>query len=123
MKAPLFFICLIFFIGVLQQAEAQKILRGTVMDKNLKEPLIGANVFVVNEDDRALGGVVAGPNGQYIIAIPEGENLSIAFSFIGFKSERLPYQGQRIINVRSEERRVGKECRSRWTPSHQRRKS
>lgn len=103
MKAPLFFICLIFFIGVLQQAEAQKILRGTVMDKNLKEPLIGANVFVVNEDDRALGGVVAGPNGQYIIAIPEGENLSIAFSFIGFKSERLPYQGQRIINVELEE--------------------
>ena len=41
MKAPLFFICLIFFIGVLQQAEAQNILRGTVMDKNLKEPLIG----------------------------------------------------------------------------------
>src|ERR1035437_5472027 len=25
---------------------------------------------------------------------------------------------QRIFNIRSEERRVGKECRSRWSPYH-----
>ena len=25
---------------------------------------------------------------------------------------------ENIINVRSEERRVGKECRSRWSPYH-----
>src|SRR6267142_4157586 len=27
-------------------------------------------------------------------------------------------QGGRLVTVRSEERRVGKECRSRWSPYH-----
>ena len=29
-----------------------------------------------------------------------------------------PLNGARIIGCRSEERRVGKECRSRWSPYH-----
>ena len=28
------------------------------------------------------------------------------------------FRGYRIISSRSEERRVGKECRSRWSPYH-----
>ena len=28
------------------------------------------------------------------------------------------YAAVHIVNVRSEERRVGKECRSRWSPYH-----
>ena len=31
--------------------------------------------------------------------------------------EGIPYKGQ-MLNQRSEERRVGKECRSRWSPYH-----
>ena len=31
---------------------------------------------------------------------------------------RVPCIGRRILNHRSEERRVGKECRSRWSPYH-----
>ena len=27
-------------------------------------------------------------------------------------------QGEKLVGVRSEERRVGKECRSRWSPYH-----
>ena len=30
----------------------------------------------------------------------------------------LEYKGKGTIQVRSEERRVGKECRSRWSPYH-----
>ena len=30
----------------------------------------------------------------------------------------LPTSGQILLNGRSEERRVGKECRSRWSPYH-----
>ena len=30
----------------------------------------------------------------------------------------LPDYTSKVINVRSEERRVGKECRSRWSPYH-----
>src|SRR3712207_9590768 len=32
--------------------------------------------------------------------------------------EFLPETGEALIYVRSEERRVGKECRSRWSPYH-----
>ena len=32
--------------------------------------------------------------------------------------EFLTRERQRILDVRSEERRVGKECRSRWSPYH-----
>ena len=35
-------------------------------------------------------------------------NLSAAFSHLG----------KRVLQIRSEERRVGKECRSRWSPYH-----
>ena len=28
------------------------------------------------------------------------------------------YSVQKVIDIRSEERRVGKECRSRWSPYH-----
>ena len=30
----------------------------------------------------------------------------------------LPATGRALANLRSEERRVGKECRSRWSPYH-----
>ena len=33
-------------------------------------------------------------------------------------SEKLPKLGITRASVRSEERRVGKECRSRWSPYH-----
>src|SRR5687768_18249695 len=33
-------------------------------------------------------------------------------------SSRVPFRCQRIDALRSEERRVGKECRSRWSPYH-----
>ena len=38
----------------------------------------------------------------------------------GFKDQISGDDGElhRFVNVRSEERRVGKECRSRWSPYH-----
>ena len=34
------------------------------------------------------------------------------------KTNITPYEGDASFLVRSEERRVGKECRSRWSPYH-----
>src|ERR1043165_3851357 len=56
------------------------------------------------------GAVVAGMGGlvtlmhTYLFALPPGERLSAASSLDPW--------------YRSEERRVGKECRSRWSPYH-----
>ena len=32
--------------------------------------------------------------------------------------DNIPHRGTEVITDRSEERRVGKECRSRWSPYH-----
>src|ERR1039458_3151593 len=37
---------------------------------------------------------------------------------VGDRAGHLPAQGGRLAALRSEERRVGKECRSRWSPYH-----
>src|SRR3989449_11758845 len=36
----------------------------------------------------------------------------------GICVRKCPFDAIRIIGLRSEERRVGKECRSRWSPYH-----
>src|SRR5687768_18292108 len=38
-------------------------------------------------------------------------------------SLRAFYRKSRAVNQRSEERRVGKECRSRWSPDHEKKKT
>src|SRR3989441_13359836 len=47
----------------------------------------------------------------------EGEQQPAGLPETGLAPQRLPGHGERD-GVRSEERRVGKECRSRWSPYH-----
>ena len=35
-----------------------------------------------------------------------------------FTSQKIAYHIEKFMSARSEERRVGKECRSRWSPYH-----
>ena len=44
----------------------------------------------------------------------EGENQTQVLKEVSFSMQ----QGELAAIVRSEERRVGKECRSRWSPYH-----
>ena len=44
------------------------------------------------------------------------QNFSKAVDFITYEFENIPIET--IDFIRSEERRVGKECRSRWSPYH-----
>jgi len=56
------------------------------------------------------------------IRIAHSPDSDDAFMFYGLASGRLPSNGFELEHVlsdiRSEERRVGKECRSRWSPYH-----
>ena len=47
-----------------------------------------------------------------------GESLKEAQELIKFCREKLYKADGEIKKIRSEERRVGKECRSRWSPYH-----
>ena len=44
--------------------------------------------------------------------------LKLAKGFYGCKSKHFKMAKQQVMKSRSEERRVGKECRSRWSPYH-----
>ena len=60
-------------------------------------------------------------NNIHIIGVPEGEEREKGPEKISEEIivENFPNMGKEIATqVRSEERRVGKECRSRWSPYH-----
>ena len=42
----------------------------------------------------------------------------IVQEFLPWLVEHAPFTVQALCSTRSEERRVGKECRSRWSPYH-----
>ena len=46
------------------------------------------------------------------------ENFALIDSFSEFKDDKLIDRVTLMVILRSEERRVGKECRSRWSPYH-----
>lgn len=78
-------------------AQTHKVVSGTITELIGKaaEPLVGVNVNIVNAQNRSLGGAITNLNGQYNVKIPEGEsNLTIVFSYIGMKTQRVKYAGQ-----------------------------
>ena len=50
--------------------------------------------------------------------IPQVDELVVREGFDYEKMEEIAGDADALIGVRSEERRVGKECRSRWSPYH-----
>jgi TonB-linked SusC/RagA family outer membrane protein len=86
-----------------QTIGAQTVLTGVVKDATYKEALIGANVYVTNADNRSLNGCIVDINGEYRLKIPEQKNLTIVFSFVGFKSKSVKYTGQKTIDIILEE--------------------
>lgn len=98
-------IVLFTIIGV-QTIAAQTVLTGTVKDSNSGDPLIGANVYFVNTDNRTLAGCIVDINGEFHIKVPSQKNLSISFSYVGYKSKSMKYTDQKVLNVFLEEATV-----------------
>lgn len=76
---------------------AQTILRGMVRDSG--GPLIGATVAFTNAQKRVLFGAATDMNGEYVITVPNLSDLTIEFAFIGYKTKRMPYKGQKVLNM------------------------
>jgi TonB-linked SusC/RagA family outer membrane protein len=83
-------------------ASAQKVITGTVTELfgTTKEPIIGANVVLVNSQNRYVKGVVTDMNGNYSIQVPsDAGNLRIKFSYIGKTAQTFKYNGQTHLDV------------------------
>lgn len=96
-KALFLFLLLVPFTGYSQQ-----ILTGLVRD-NIG-PMIGTTIYAQNENNRILVGAMTNPNGEYYLTIPAGaKNISIVFSFVGYKTQVVKYKDQKVINIVMEE--------------------
>jgi len=92
------YLMLVFALTALQ-ATAQTVITGTIKDSKDSGPLTGANIYVVNAGNRSLGGCIADLNGEFRLQIPNQKNLSITFSFVGYKTQTVKYTGQKVYNI------------------------
>ncbi len=81
---------------------AQGILTGVVTDIT-GETVIGASVYIENKDKRNLTGTATGLDGDYRLQVPNEKDLTVVFSMIGYKTQRIKYTGQANINVKFED--------------------
>lgn len=102
MKLFKYILIAIFLVITTSEAYAQaKILSGKVTEMfgGQTEPMMGVNVNIVNAQNRSLGGAITDINGVYNVKIPNEKNLTIVFSYIGMKTERIKYTGQEKLNL------------------------
>lgn len=90
--STLFALCLTFSLY------AQQVVSGKITDAQ-GEALIGANVFLVNENYRTLSGTITNVKGEYLMQIKDKGDLTIVFSFIGYKTKQVKYSGQSSLNM------------------------
>lgn len=91
--------CSLTFLGY-----GQAVLTGKVSDKMGTIP--GVNVFITNENERVLVGVITDTKGEYYLKMPAGKHLKLNYSFIGYRTKVVDYTGQKVQNIQLEEERI-----------------
>lgn len=94
-RISLYWLCL--FVAIMAcatLASAQQTLKGKVTDANSNEPLIGVNVMAKG----STSGAITDNDGSYAFQVPEGTS-TITFSYIGFGTINMTYNGESEINV------------------------
>ena len=92
----------LLLVGCAQWVAAQGYISGTVSEMigGVKEGCVGANVAIVNSQNRVLTGATTDLMGNYTLNLPdEKDELTVVFSYIGMKSQRFKYTGQTKIDV------------------------
>jgi TonB-linked SusC/RagA family outer membrane protein len=92
-KSTFLAVILIAILGLMPLA-AQITLTGIVSDEN-QQPLIGVSIFV----QETLQGTITDENGSYSISMPEDEDLTLTFSYIGYSPQSIPRGDRTEINV------------------------
>jgi iron complex outermembrane receptor protein len=73
---------------------AQRTVSGTVLEQGTDEPLIGANVVVID----TLVGTVTDFDGKFTLTIPEGSSV-IRISYTGYQSQDVDVSGLSVVNI------------------------
>ncbi len=89
-----------------------KVITGTVSEVlgSSKEPIMGANVVLVNSQGRYVRGAVTDMNGNYNLQVPaDSKNLKLKVTYIGMKPQTVNYTGQTHLNFTLENAATVKE--------------
>lgn len=81
---------LLFFIGI-GEVYAQHSIEGVVFEEKKGNPLVGATIIMLNDNNRVIGGTTTNIDGKFKVLVPSGI-AKITFSFIGLKSVTLPFE-------------------------------
>ena len=86
----------IVIVRKLAQAQQKKEIKitGRVTDDK-KQPIPGVTIIVKG----LTVGTATDANGKYMLRLPQVENLSLLFSFVGMETKEVKYTGQDTINV------------------------
>ena len=88
------FLLLVFAIGMVNFASAQRTVSGTITDADNGDPLIGANVLVVGTSS----GTVTDLDGNYSLSVPDG-GTTLEISYTGYASQKIELGASNTVDV------------------------
>ncbi|MBC8053904.1 MAG: SusC/RagA family TonB-linked outer membrane protein [Sphingobacteriaceae bacterium] len=89
-------ICVLSVHMLFAQAPSGKNVRGTVIDKNDKQPIIGATVTLLDRDGRTVRGTTTDIEGNYSLPVPNPA-FRLAVSYLGYKSTEPIVVGEKTL--------------------------
>lgn len=92
--------CLLFIAVPYSYAQTVTV-RGRIIDKNDKQPIIGASVVLVDKDRRVVRGVSSDINGSYVLPVTD-KSYRIQVSFIGYNTTSPIAIDKAVINFQLE---------------------
>ncbi len=106
-KTYIILLMLLCSIGMMAQ---ERVLTGKVtekLDNGTLDPIIGANVVLVNNQNRYIKGAVTDIDGNYMLQVPaDAKNLKVRATYIGMKTVTINYNGQTEIDFAMESESV-----------------
>ena len=130
MKLVYYILLSCLFLQVPTAVWAQVDIKGEVLDSLTRQNLTGVTVQLKNKNDSTLKKVSSNNLGNFNFKDIDTGKYSLETFYLGYRTQYQAIhhtaQSKDIlleltpspIELRSEERRVGKECRSRWSPYH-----
>ena len=78
-----------------------------VLNDGSEEPVIGANVVLVNSQNRYIKGTVTDIDGNYYLQVPaDASKLQVRVSYIGLKTQTVKYTGQTQLDFKMQSETV-----------------
>ena len=100
------FVFLLSLLCSVSMMAQEKVITGKVteaLDNGMEDPIIGANVVLVNSQNRYVKGAVTDIDGNYYLQVPaDSKNLKVRATYIGMKAKTVNYTGQTQIDFKLE---------------------